>query len=357
MAALATCEVPTALRDSSVAKLDEVDALRGLAALVVAFLFHQHYLLGQFRSGPLASWPVFSWFHANGWVMVDLFFVISGFIFAHVYLIDGRMNCEPGKFFRARFARLYPLHLVMLLAATLIAAAGTPASVDYAANDAKHFALNLLMLQESGLNDRMSFNLPSWSISVEVICYAIFYSVASRCSRHITPLSAAISVAGLLATLGSDPSLDHIGRGACGFFAGVLAHRFRHASILYIAGFCLLAFSAVNQIPDISQGAAMGISLFPLLLIIAPRLGFLRHRALLWLGERSYSIYLIHAPLYMAINVLIFNGQVVPDRWIWLAVLTSWLLLLLLSDSSYRCLETPARKWINSPSPRKLANA
>jgi peptidoglycan/LPS O-acetylase OafA/YrhL len=335
------------------AKLHEIDALRGIAAVVVAFLFHQHYLHGQLGYGVFGSSAVFAWIYREGWIMVDLFFVISGFIFAHVYLSDGRMTCDAGRFARARFARLYPLHLAMLLAAALVFAAGTPASVDYASNDTWHFVLNLLMLQESGLNHGMSFNLPSWSISVEVICYVIFYVVASRFHARLGLVAVVIAVAGLLVTLGPDPSLDHIGRGACGFFAGVLAHRLRESGPRVLAAVCLLGVLLLGSRllplhPKISAGAIVGLTLFPVLVILAPRIAVLRAPVLLWLGQRSYSIYMLHAPLFMGINVALFAGQPVAPEWVWATLIGAWVALLLLADASYRYLENPARRWINT---------
>jgi len=71
----------------------------GIAAVVVAFVFHQHFLTGYYRSGPLDGLPVFTWLHDNGWTMVDLFFVISGVIFSDVDLDNkNKINAEVKSF-------------------------------------------------------------------------------------------------------------------------------------------------------------------------------------------------------------------------------------------------------------------
>lgn len=285
--------------------------------------------------------------------MVDLFFVISGFIFAHVYLTDNRMNCGGPQFVRARIARLYPLHFVMLIVAALVFAIGTPATVHYARTDHFHFLLNLLMLQESGLNSGMSFNLPAWSISVEVACYAAFYLVATRFHARLAPIAAMIAICGLALTLGPNKTVDHLARGFVGFFAGVLAHRCHEARLGQLIPVCLAGVILLSFPLGFSKGAILSMTLFPALVIVAPRIAVLRHRALGWLGDRSYSIYLIHAPLYMGINVLVFSGQTVSEAWVWPALISAWLLLLLLADLSYRKLERPARQWFNAlPLPR-----
>lgn len=337
-------------------KLLEIDSLRGIAALVVAFFFHQHYLLGTYRSEPMADWPGLSTLYIHGWVMVDLFFAISGFIFAHVYLGTSGMTAKPGEFVRARIARLYPLHLLTLVVAALVFRIGNPASVDYATNDAWHFGLNLVMLQESGLNAGSSFNLPTWSISVEVMCYAVFYLVAVRLPRHLTAISAVIAGVALIATLSSHPGIDHIARGFCGFFAGVVAYRHRSANPDSIALVGLIGLGLILLPAELNLGAILGLTIFPVLVIAAPRIAWLRHRALAWLGDRSYSIYLIHAPLYMAVNVIAFSGQPVTTAWTWPTLLGAWLAVLLLSDASFRWFETPVRRWIIRP-PRQTGSA
>lgn len=339
---------PTVGEHSGMTKLPEIDALRGIAALVVAFLFHQHYLLGQPGFEPLRDVLPFAFLHVYGWVAVDLFFVISGFIFAHVYLSAGKIKCGAGAFARARFARLYPLHAATLAVAALVFAAGNPASVDYAHNDIPHFVLNLLMLQESGLNAGKSFNIPAWSISVETLCYAVFYFAASRFGPRLTAVAATIALAGLAMTLGDGETGDHIGRGLCGFFAGVVAYRLRHAPRDLLAGLGLAGAALIAVGSDLNPGAVLGATLFPVLVIAAPRIAVLRHAALQWLGDRSYSIYLIHAPLYMALNVYGFGMRAVPAEWTWPALIGAWLILLALADLSFRRFETPARRWLNA---------
>jgi Predicted acyltransferases len=342
--------------NAAVGRLTEIDALRGVAAAIVAFLFHQHFVLGVFRTGPLDGLPVFTWIHVYGWTMVDLFFVISGFIFSYVYLADGRMRATLRQFVVARFARLYPLHFAMLLASGLIFAFGQPATAGRVSADAWHFLLNLLMLQESGLNEGLSFNAPAWSISVEVFCYAAFFLIASHSKLPL--LAACLATMGFIATAGPDPHIDHIARGLCGFFVGVLVHRHRNAPP--IVPILLLAFGllAIQLRTSISIGAILSFTCWPALVMLAPRLFFLRWSALRWLGDRSYSIYMIHAPIYWGINILVFGSQPVPPAIIWPALILTITLILGLSDLSYRYMEEPARRYIRRGfCDRKLASA
>jgi peptidoglycan/LPS O-acetylase OafA/YrhL len=327
-------------------RLEEIDALRGIAALGVAFVFHIHHLLGQARTGPLDGLPVFSWLHDYGYVLVDLFFVVSGYIFAHVYLVDGRFKGTIRDFAVARFARLYPLHLATLLVSAGLLAIGPTASAENCCNDARHFLLNLVMLQESGLNIGLSFNSPAWSISVEVLCYALFCLLAIQLPDRFWQAAVLLVAVGLLATLPGGVQLDHIARGLCGFFAGTLAYRLRKAPtglwlVLLPAGFVLLPFAS-----GLSIGAVLGVTSWPALVNFARLLPILRLSPLRWLGERSYSIYLTHSPVYMALNIIVFSGSAVPESLAVPMMLVGWGLVLAVSDLSYRFLETPSRRWL-----------
>ncbi|QIQ86306.1 acyltransferase [Erythrobacter sp.] len=329
-------------------RLAEIDALRGVAALAVAFIYHQHYLTGQFQSGPLDGLPVFSWLHKNGFVAVDLFFVISGFIFAYIYADRKAGEVSGRDFFWARFARLYPLHLATLIVCAFVLWFGNPASGGRVENGAWHFALNLLMLQESGLETGKSFNVASWSISVEIYCYVIFYFLVSRFPERLYQVSGCLAVVGLLMTVGDDLTVDRIGRGLCGFFAGVVMFRYRKADRVPVL-FAFLAFAlAAMFVPDASRGAKLGFAFFPALVVFSLRMSFLRHPALTWLGDRSYSIYMWHIPIFMGFNILLFGSQPIPEVLVWPVLIAAWLAVLVVSDLSYRMVETPCRVWLRS---------
>lgn len=91
--------------------LTNLTPLRGLAALCVA-LFH---FTGAIDNINL---PHFTWIIRKGYLMVDLFFIMSGFIIMHTYGESFRGEIKKTaltRFVVARFARIYPLHLFMLL--------------------------------------------------------------------------------------------------------------------------------------------------------------------------------------------------------------------------------------------------
>src|SRR5271156_6454871 len=92
--------------------LPPLTGVRGLAALWVLF-FHLDAFV------PIGEVPVIS----MGYVGVDVFFVLSGFILGHVHL-DDFVDLSIGgikRFLALRLSRVYPVHFTMLIMATLFA--------------------------------------------------------------------------------------------------------------------------------------------------------------------------------------------------------------------------------------------
>lgn len=111
--------------------------------------------------------------------------------------------------------------------------------------------------------------------------------------------------------------------------------------VLLPTGFLLLPMAS-----GLSIGALLGVTSWPALVNLARFLPVLRLRPLRWLGERSYSIYLTHSPVYMALNIIVFSGSAVPESLTVPTMLIGWILVLAVSDLSYRFLETPSRRWL-----------
>ena len=110
-----------AIVQDKAARLLRLDGLRGVAAAGVLihhiFIFYAPW---QFSAAPFAQ--VALWIQHFGWTLVDLFFVLSGYVFAHVYLRDEALRSQEGmvSFWVARIARLWPLHLTMLVLIAIV---------------------------------------------------------------------------------------------------------------------------------------------------------------------------------------------------------------------------------------------
>lgn len=326
--------------------LHEIDALRGIAAVLVACVFHLFFLFGDRFTAPMGGLPVMSWLYDHGWTMVDLFFVVSGYIFSHVYLSENALKPDTTirSFFVARLARLYPLHfltMILIIPAILLHGGGVSLLEKL---DLYHFGLNALMLQGSGLQVGYSFNVVSWSISVEVLCYVLFFMAARLGGRSLAILSVIVIVSGTMLTFtSSSETIWAIGRGLSGFFAGCVAWRLRELrSPSWLLLVCaVLPFALVPAF--FNYGNFLGLTAFPAAVLLAQRLPILRARCFRWLGARSYSIYLWHPVVYMSARGFLPGLNDVAKEYPFLVALAAIAIVIFLSDLSYRFFETPMR--------------
>jgi peptidoglycan/LPS O-acetylase OafA/YrhL len=140
-----------------------LDGLRGLAALaVVLFHFNIFFL-------PQARLP----FVGRAYLAVDLFFMLSGFVMAHVYgrLLASNWRVHAPLFARARFARLYPLFAVTTLG-MLVVFALSHRPLSLVSFSGGSLALQPFLLQQWAPG--LSWDYPSWSISTEAEAYVSF---------------------------------------------------------------------------------------------------------------------------------------------------------------------------------------
>ena len=118
---------------------------------------------------------------SNGYLGVELFFVLSGFILSHVYLQSfGEGRFRYGGFLWARIARVYPLHIAVLAGLGVLAVAATAAGMTLGTGLVNFAALpaNILLLHAWGVSPAAAWNHPSWSISAEWFAYVSFPAFA-----------------------------------------------------------------------------------------------------------------------------------------------------------------------------------
>ena len=156
-------------------RLYSLDALRGVGALAIVVWHWQHFyaISGTWAAGWSRAaepfYPFLKPLYDEGWVAVDLFFSVSGFVFFWLYLEPvARREIRAGKFARQRFSRLYPLYLATLLAAAamqLVFFHGTGSWFIFGANDWGHFVRSVLLVQQWLPPDELqSFNGPDWAV-------------------------------------------------------------------------------------------------------------------------------------------------------------------------------------------------
>jgi peptidoglycan/LPS O-acetylase OafA/YrhL len=127
--------------------------------------------------------PFIQHFFKEGYVGVEFFFVLSGFILAYNYqklLVEKKISLKC--FYKARFARIYPLHLL-----TLVVAAVTAKNVVLNFEYLAYLVANLTLLQSFiPLPDfYFAFNAPSWSISDEFAFYMAFPFIVCFATKKV----------------------------------------------------------------------------------------------------------------------------------------------------------------------------
>ena len=177
-----------------------IHALTGIRAIAATWVMIAHF--GPQLYGLLPATRHVSWWIDNGYLGVEVFFVLSGFIISYNYADRLRSGASRYRDFLVnRFARLYPVHLVMILVvgALVVAAAVGHVRLNSAANYTPlSFVGNLLMLQAApGV---LAWDPPAWSISAEALAYLTFPLTALLLSRLIRPRIAVLAALAWLVT-------------------------------------------------------------------------------------------------------------------------------------------------------------
>lgn len=305
-----------------------IDALRGIAAIVIVIFHYHHFYLTDASARPsipdIETFPyagVLHYFYsevaANA---VELFWLISGFVFAHVYT---SRQTTLWRFSVARFARLYPLHIATLLFAALIQFISLNAAGHwqiYENNDLKHFGLQIIMASNwTSLSHGLSFNGPIWSVSLEIVVYAFFFlclPLLKKATAAASILLCAVSWFWFFVEPIQLPLIRNSVFEVSGyFFLGSLLFSLRpdkKLSQLLITAAVIATLSILGIYLDIKQfivaSAALAfVTVAACLDQLAPRIG----SKLSLLGDISYSIYLVHVPLQMIVLLiadLAFDG-------------------------------------------------
>jgi peptidoglycan/LPS O-acetylase OafA/YrhL len=315
-------------------RLHAITSLRFFAALHVV-LFH----LQVIGIGPGGAWW-YQNFAGIGYVGVNFFFVLSGFILVYTY--DGP-DLSPRNFWWARFARIYPAYLLSLIvAAPFFFFALRHLDLPFYAWSKQHTfwacTLTLSLLQAWAPQAALTWNPVCWSLSVESFFYFLFPFLLLRSRK----LSSQALVIGILALWCVSLSLSfsyvflhpdgaaNVNSGATDLFwknvlsfnplvrlpeflIGMLAGKLfldqiyaenrgrKFATSLILAGLLAFAFVVLfaNVIPSPVLSAGVLSPAFAALIFGTaqqPRwLSFLAHPWLVLLGDASYSLYLLHS--------------------------------------------------------------
>ena len=302
-------------------RITELDGIRGFAALNV-MLFHVPCWNKDFYDIN---------FIRNGYLWVDLFFVLSGFVISLNYSLISSIR-ELFRFQCNRFLRLYPLHFIFLIVFLFFEIGKfflfeylkikSPNTTPFVENNIIAFVFDLFLIKPFGpYKNILTFNLPSWSISVEFFTYLIFSILTVYFKKTKTIVFVAIAVIifsinffdGIKADLNYEYSIF---RCLLGFSLGYLLNEFyKYYGDFLLPKFLDIIFASViffliNQGFFLNNGHFFAlISTVFLGVIIYSKGGFLakllNSKIFNFLGRISYSIYISHASVLWVHNQII----------------------------------------------------
>jgi peptidoglycan/LPS O-acetylase OafA/YrhL len=351
-------------------KISELESLRGLAALLVVF-FH------------VPTWNSFLNVRiiSNGYLMVELFFVLSGFVICNAYCNNIKTTRDLMRFQFLRFGRLYPVHLLFLLIFLLIEVAKyvaqfgfdivSPNSQPFRENNFTALIQHIFLIQAIGPAGRpVTFNIPAWSISVEFYTYLIFGCVVLLSRKgyqyFVFSLIAIASVVLLVSAAGF--GFEDMLRGLAGFFIGCLTAVAVKNLTLKVSRFAsVLLFLAIIAFLQFKPHKAYDVAIYFLTAgligaLVLQKNGLLnsvlRLKIFVWLGSISYSLYMSHEAVEWIANqifrvvlkapeIIAPSGRSIPQLSGLSAILgVSFIVILsfLVSSLVYKFVEKPWRE-------------
>lgn len=302
-----------------------------MLALAVVVFHYKHFAIQTALSLPPDDFtPPFEHFllpiYKYGYHAVAVFFYLSGYMLASQLSQYELANhsFDYRKFMIKRIARIYPAHIATLLVMGLLALITTAANlqpfITYN-DDLLNFIASVFLLNGIGLTRDTSFNLPSWSLSVEFICYLLFAILCLLAPKRRSILFFLGFLTGALITeISSDPNVDNLGSGMIFFFCGALGttimkpwvEEITRKSIGHTTPILAVGFISFYLSLSTNLGAQKLIWLFltlPALVISFDQLdGHLDQRSdrpLQWFGLLSFSIYIWHFPIQAVLHNLI----------------------------------------------------
>jgi peptidoglycan/LPS O-acetylase OafA/YrhL len=361
-----------AVKERRPASIDSLTSLRGLAALWVVVL-HFNDDLGRLLPGLRA----FDSLIVVGYLAVPYFFVLSGFVLAYNYAAEFRHVSLPSyvSFMRRRWLRIYPVHFVTLLGVLAMVLVSSHLGVTINRQDkfsAFDFVLNLFLVQTWVPHYTLNWNNPAWSISSEWFAYLLFPLLCVGLNRLSSTRLAGLAIVGWLVSVG--------------FFVWGIGMPFSElveVAPTFVTG-CAIALylsrrTGVTALPRfVPDLLVMAIVCTPLMLAAGPGEGntwksqlviallvtffvatiycfgslgnscsrLWRSRPLIYLGEVSYSLYMTHALVLMAMPKLLPSVRYADSSLrVRLLVVAAYVALVAGATlATYYLVENPARK-------------
>lgn len=380
-----------------------LDSWRGISALLVV-LFHFPAENG------LSNTP----FISSSFLFVDFFFVLSGFVIAEGYATRLKNGTSLKRFVLVRFGRLYPLHIFVLTLFVLfelmrmivpaLSGAGDPPFTG--AKNLSSLVSNIFLLQGLGIENQLTWNAASWTISTEffvsiLFAFIVFVGFKKNSSTFFLLF---ILICPMIIYLYSPNIMDtsyDFGFVRClyGFSIGVIlasslgnkikaAHKILRTNFLSTRKFIIISTIEISLIVIIvlflitfgrEKTSIFAPFLFAIVIYYYAQEGgviskLLLTKPFLWMGTISYSIYMIHPFIQLRIvNVIslierktgieltgkviihgIYENGITPGNTLLGIIITLFMIVAVLICASYtwKFVEMPALNWFKNKAKR-----
>lgn len=357
-------------------QIHALTGIRGIAALWVVALHGAEY------TGVSALLPVWSSNLINkGWLGVDLFFILSGFVIAYVHQRDfHNLNYSLiTNFLKLRLARIYPAHVVATLILVPVVLGATIFSIYSFSQEAsasygfKRLLFSITLTNGWGIPNSNSWNFPSWSVASEWFAYLIFPVIAWVLNK--------VKSANIFGTI---ICLTFILMYATAIIVNDGSQYMPKAEWIllrvvseFLIGCCL--FNLCDQVPkvfssDLASFSLIGIIillcmmglpaffdgliiiLFSLLILNLSRAEGIVARALsgntmIYLGHISYSIYLTHFTVLIIFNQLFKRADFIEQsslEYLFLFYLGYIAISVISGHALFSLIENPCRRFLRA---------
>jgi peptidoglycan/LPS O-acetylase OafA/YrhL len=358
-----------------------LDGLRGVAALLVLW-YHVHEGF-SFASGA----PVIEGIN-HGYLAVDFFFMLSGFVISYAY--DDRLGkgLSLGGFFKRRLIRLHPM--VVLGAIWGVVCFMLQGSVQW---DGTHVATSAVMIallcamllipaapqsiyEVRGNGESFPLNGPAWSLFFEYIGNILYALFIRRLSNwHLSILAAMLGVGWGAFAIFDCSGYGNIGVGwsliDCGFFTGLLRmlfpftlgmlvrRNFKPMAVRGAFAVCSAILLLIFLVPNISSQGAISLNgvyefccisiLFPCIVAIgasANIAGKYTSRLCSYLGNISFPLYITHYPVMYLFYAWMIDTGLCTLAATWQVAIGVCLWNLLFATACVKLYDLPVRKFL-----------
>jgi len=338
-----------------------LDGMRGIGAMLVVishcYIFWAGYWL------------------PNGFPVVDMFFLLSGFVIAFAYEQKFHAGMSIRKFMLQRLVRLYPLYFLGLMMGAavrvaMVADRGPEAAGEYFVQ----FIPQLFMLPSpdlAGTGTFYQFNGPAWTLFFEMVAN-VFYIVCWRWlkSTRILAIVVGLSALWLVAATLTGGNFDMgpawrdfwggFARVGVSFFGGVLLFRLVGSPKKVTGRITWWAIAPalllpIIVMPEVSKELSPWLSLFTVL-IVSPLVMWwasqMNPPRWLWkpfamLGSMSYAMYILHYPIFLAMQRVAWKFPELSTIWAPWSGIVILAFVFVLAVTMERFYDVPVRTWIN----------